>query len=177
MVGPLGPTVYSPTSGALVEQSAGGSWSVAKAFLQHWAEELERLLATCGEEVRRVGEERDRLWRELDKARKEWDLAYWAREHHILLNGASAALGSIHDGLARMPRDLLPELRQGVMQMGHLLAGHRQRVTADPGAWWEVAMDMAEPLPGHPKVLATVVAQLEVDLVGRIAEVDSEKEG
>ncbi|KAG5333663.1 hypothetical protein C0989_005080 [Termitomyces sp. Mn162] len=58
----------------------------------------------------------------------------WAREHRILLNGALAALGSIHDGLARMPGDLPPELGQGVMQMGHLLAGHQQRATADLGA-------------------------------------------
>ncbi|KAG5336866.1 hypothetical protein C0989_011721 [Termitomyces sp. Mn162] len=74
MAGPLGPMVYSPTSGALVEQSAEGLWSVAEAFLRRQAEELERLLATRGEEVRRVGEERDGLWRELDEARKEWDL-------------------------------------------------------------------------------------------------------
>ncbi|KAG5729764.1 hypothetical protein E4T56_gene915 [Termitomyces sp. T112] len=118
MTGPLGSMVYSLTSGALVKQSAEGSWSVAKAFLQHRVEELER-----------------------------------------------------------MPRDLPLELGQGVMQMGHLLAEHRQRATADPRAWWEVAMDVAEPLPGHPKVLAMVVAQLEVDLVGRIVEVDLEGEG
>ncbi|KAG5724408.1 hypothetical protein E4T56_gene15981 [Termitomyces sp. T112] len=247
MAGPPGPTVYSPTSGALVEQSAGGSWSITKAILQRQAEELERLLATCREEVRRVGEERDGFWRELDEAWKEWDLARrdkdiavgtateqllqlqelqacmrlleaWGEaagqqteglgmrgtqwgpsaeatqatverarrqeewlaneaalgwEHCILLDGVSAALGSIHDGLARMPGDLPPELGQGVMQMGRLLAGHRQRATADPGAWWEVVVDMAEPLPGHPEVLVMVVAQLKVDLVGRIAEVDS----
>ncbi|KNZ73586.1 hypothetical protein J132_01395 [Termitomyces sp. J132] len=101
----------------------------------------------------------------------------WAREHHILLNGASAALGSIHDGLARMPRDLPPELGQGVMQMGRLLAGHWQRATADPGAWWEIAMDVGEPLPGQPEVLAAVVAQLEVFMVGRAAGLGSEEEG
>ncbi|KAG5730302.1 hypothetical protein E4T56_gene10550 [Termitomyces sp. T112] len=75
MVGPLGPMVYSLTSGALVEQSVGGSWLVAKAFLWCQVEELKRLLATCGEEVHRVREERDELWRELDEAQKEWDLA------------------------------------------------------------------------------------------------------
>ncbi|KAG5729588.1 hypothetical protein E4T56_gene5175 [Termitomyces sp. T112] len=80
MVGPPGPTVYSPTSGALVEQSAGGSWVIAKAFLRRWAEELERLLATHREEVHRVGEERDGLRRELDEARKEWDLAHRDKE-------------------------------------------------------------------------------------------------
>ncbi|KAG5734847.1 hypothetical protein E4T56_gene644 [Termitomyces sp. T112] len=76
MAGPPSPTVYSPTSGALVEQSAGESWSIAKALLQRRAEELERLLATCREEIHRVGEERDGFWRELDKARKERDLAH-----------------------------------------------------------------------------------------------------
>ncbi|KAG5348866.1 hypothetical protein C0989_007639 [Termitomyces sp. Mn162] len=101
----------------------------------------------------------------------------WAWEHCILLNGASAALGSIHDGLARMPGDLPPELGQGVTQMGRLLAGHRQRAMADPGAWWEVATDVGEPLPGQPKVLAAVVAQLEVVMVGRVAGLGSEEEG
>ncbi|KNZ79170.1 hypothetical protein J132_00230 [Termitomyces sp. J132] len=101
---------------------------------------------------------------------------YWAREHRILLDGASAVLGSIHDGLARMPGDLPPELGQGVMQMGHLLAGHQRRATADPGAWWEMATDVGEPLPGQPEVLAVVVAQLEVFMVGRVAGLGSEEE-
>ncbi|KNZ73133.1 hypothetical protein J132_01045 [Termitomyces sp. J132] len=61
MAGPPSPTVYSLTSGALVEQSAGESWSIAEALLRCQAEELERLLATCGEE-------RDGLQRKLDKA-------------------------------------------------------------------------------------------------------------
>ncbi|KAG5725244.1 hypothetical protein E4T56_gene12710 [Termitomyces sp. T112] len=87
MAGPPGPTVYSPTSGALVEQSVGGSWLVAEAFLQCQAEELERLLVICGEEVHRVGEERDRLWRELDEARKEWDLAH--RDKDIAMGTAT----------------------------------------------------------------------------------------
>ncbi|KNZ82262.1 hypothetical protein J132_03776 [Termitomyces sp. J132] len=100
----------------------------------------------------------------------------WAREHRILLNGALAALGSIHDGLARMPGDLLPELGQGVTQMGHLLAGHRRRATADPKAWWEMATDMGELLPRQPKVLAMVVAQLEVFMVGRVAGLGLEEE-
>ncbi|KAG5730733.1 hypothetical protein E4T56_gene3441 [Termitomyces sp. T112] len=102
-------------------------------------------------------------------------ISCWARKHHILLDRASAALGSIHNGLARMPGDLLPELGQGVMQMGHLLVGHWWRATADSRAWWEVAMDVGELLPGQPKVLVTVVVQLEVVMVGRVAEVESEK--
>ncbi|KAG5719728.1 hypothetical protein E4T56_gene18517 [Termitomyces sp. T112] len=101
----------------------------------------------------------------------------WAKEHRILLNGASAALGSIHDGLARMPGDLLPELGQGVTQMTRLLAGHQRRATADPGAWWEMATDVGKPLPGQPEVLAVVVAQLEVFMVGRVAGLGSEEEG
>ncbi|KAG5718809.1 hypothetical protein E4T56_gene2703 [Termitomyces sp. T112] len=59
MVGPPSPTVYSPTSETLVEPSVGGSWSIIEAFLWCQAEELERLLAAHGEEVHRVGEERD----------------------------------------------------------------------------------------------------------------------
>ncbi|KAG5729768.1 hypothetical protein E4T56_gene909 [Termitomyces sp. T112] len=97
-------------------------------------------------------------------------------EHRILLNRASAALGSIHDGLARMPGDLPLELGQGVTQMGRLLAEHWQRVTADPGAWWEMATDVGEPLPGQPEVLATVVVQLEVFMVGRVAGLGLEEE-
>ncbi|KAG5349090.1 hypothetical protein C0989_006073, partial [Termitomyces sp. Mn162] len=100
----------------------------------------------------------------------------WAREHRILLDRASAALGSIHDGLARMPGDLPPELGQGVTQMGCLLAGHWRRATADPGAWWEIATDVGEPLPGQPEVLAAVVAQLEVFMVGRVAGLGLEEE-
>ncbi|KAG5331599.1 hypothetical protein C0989_008005, partial [Termitomyces sp. Mn162] len=130
-------------------------------------------------EVRAAAE---RAWR-----REEWlaneaalgrrGVLHWAREHRILLDGASAALGSIHDGLARMPGDLPPELGQGVTQMGRLLAGHRRRATADPGAWWEIATDVGEPLPGQPEVLAAVVAQLEVFMVGRVAGLGSEEEG
>ncbi|KNZ74402.1 hypothetical protein J132_06914 [Termitomyces sp. J132] len=101
----------------------------------------------------------------------------WAREHRILLDRVSAVLGSIHDGLARMPGDLPPELGQGVTQMGRLLAGHRWRATVDPGAWWEMAMDMGEPLPRQPEVLAAVVAQLEVFMVGRVVGLGSEEEG
>ncbi|KAG5336696.1 hypothetical protein C0989_012081 [Termitomyces sp. Mn162] len=35
----------------------------------------------------------------------------------------------------------------------------------DSRAWWEVVMDMGEPLPEHPDVLVIVVAQLEVDML------------
>ncbi|KAG5334794.1 hypothetical protein C0989_003068, partial [Termitomyces sp. Mn162] len=279
MGGPPGSTVYSPTSGAPIEQSADRSWSVAEAYLRHWVESLERLLVVHEEEIQGVREERDGARQELDGVRREWDLARkdkdiavgtaverlsclqelevrtvhlqawaeavevvtqqaggsgvqetqqgsstgevqaaaerawqreewlaneaasgqqgvlrewfphflllsadsgstdWAREHRILLDGASAVLGSIHDGLARMPRDLPPELGQGVTQMGRLLAGHRRRVMADPRAWWEIAMDMGEPLPGQPEVLAAVVAQLEVFMVGRAVGLGSEEEG
>ncbi|KAG5348509.1 hypothetical protein C0989_010257 [Termitomyces sp. Mn162] len=279
MGGPPGSAVYSPTSGAPVEQSADRSWSVAEAYLRRWVEGLEWLLVAREEEIQGVREERDGAQRELDGVRRERDLAWkdkdvaigtaaerlsclqelevqtvhlqaraeavevatqqaggsgvretqqgssagevwaaaerarrreewlaneaasgrrgvlrewfprflllsadsgstdWAQEHRILLDGASAALGSIHDGLARMPGDLPPELGQGVTQMGHLLAGHWRRATADPGAWWEVATDVGEPLPGQPEVLAAVVAQLEVVMVGRVAGLGSEEEG
>ncbi|KAG5725266.1 hypothetical protein E4T56_gene12723 [Termitomyces sp. T112] len=115
-------------------------------------------------------------WLASEVALGQRGVLYWAREHCILLNGALAALGSIHDGLARMPGDLLPELGQGVTQMGHLLAGHRRRATADPKAWWEMATDVGELLPRQPEVLATVVAQLEVFMVGRVAGLGLEEE-
>ncbi|KAG5338288.1 hypothetical protein C0989_007710 [Termitomyces sp. Mn162] len=75
MVGLLGLTVYSPTSGALVEQPMGGSWLATEAFLQHWMEGLEWLLAIC-KEAQRIGEERDRVQREWDEARKERDVVW-----------------------------------------------------------------------------------------------------
>ncbi|KAG5719026.1 hypothetical protein E4T56_gene20412 [Termitomyces sp. T112] len=262
MGGPPGSVVYSPTSGAPVEQSADRSWSVAEAYLWRRVESLERLLVACEEEIQGVWEERDRARQELDGVQREQDLAqkdkdvavrtaverlsclqelevqtvhlqvqveaaevatqqaggsgvqetqqgsragevqaaaerargqeewlaneaalgwqgvlYWAREHCILLNGALAVLGSIHDGLARMPGDLPLKLSQGVMQMGRLLAGHWRRATADPRAWWEMATDMGELLPEQPKVLAAVVAQLEVFMVGRVVGLGSEEEG
>ncbi|KAG5348773.1 hypothetical protein C0989_008330, partial [Termitomyces sp. Mn162] len=279
MGGPPGSAVYSPMSGAPVEQSADRLWSVAEAYLRRRVEGLERLLVACEEEIQGVREERDGARWELDGVQRERDLAQkdkdvavgtaaerlshlqelevrtvhlqaqaeaaevatqqaggsgvretqqgssagevraaaerarrwedwlankaasgrrgvlcewfprflllsadsgstdWAREHCILLDRVSAALGSIHDGLVRMPRDLPPELGQGVTQMGRLLAGHQWRATADPGAWWEVATDVGEPLPGQPEVLAAVVAQLEVFMVGRVVGLGSEEEG
>ncbi|KNZ77491.1 hypothetical protein J132_05286 [Termitomyces sp. J132] len=243
MGGPPGSAVYSPTSGAPVEQSADRSWSVAEAYLRRRVEGLERLLVVCEEEIQgdlarkdkdvAVGTAAERLscLQELEvrtvhlqaqveaaevatqqaggsgvretqqdsgagevraaaeraRRREEWlaneaasgrrGVLHWAREHRILLDGASAALGSIHDGLARMPGDLPPELGQGVTQMGRLLAGHQRRATADPGAWWEIATDVGELLPGQPEVLAVVVAQLEVFIVGRVAGLGSEEEG
>ncbi|KAG5732691.1 hypothetical protein E4T56_gene16817 [Termitomyces sp. T112] len=257
MGGPPGSVVYSPTSRAPIEQSAGRLWSVAEAYLWRRVEALEWLLVARKKEVQgdkdvTVGtavEQLSRLqelevwtvhlqaqvqvaevamqqtggsgaretqqgssagevqaaaervwWQEEWLANEvasgwrgvlhEWFPHFlspklstdsisidWAREHHILLDGASAALGSIHDGLVRMPGDLLPELGQGVTQMGRLLAGHWWRAIADPGAWWEMATDMGEPLPGQPEVLAIVVAQLEVFMVGRVAGFGSEGEG
>ncbi|KAG5716112.1 hypothetical protein E4T56_gene10871 [Termitomyces sp. T112] len=242
MGGPPGSAVYSPTSGAPIEQSADRSWSVAEAFLQCWVESLERLLVAHEEEVQGgtgLGAEGqghchgdchgvivssagvggvDSAFAGAGRGGRGGDAAggrlggvggsagfqhwgspggsgegaavggmacqrgglgparNWAREHRILLNRASAALGSIHDGLARMPGDLPLELGQGVTQMGHLLAGHWWRATADPRAWWEMATDMGELLPGQPKVLATVVAQLEVFMVGRVAGLGLEEE-
>ncbi|KAG5348829.1 hypothetical protein C0989_007888, partial [Termitomyces sp. Mn162] len=75
MAGPPSPMVYSLISGALVRQSAEGLWLAAKAFLQHWVEELERL-ATLGEEACRMGEERNGFQKELDGAQRERDLAH-----------------------------------------------------------------------------------------------------
>ncbi|KNZ74452.1 hypothetical protein J132_06912 [Termitomyces sp. J132] len=243
MGGPPGSAVYSPTSGAPVEQSADRLWLVAEAYLRHWVESLERLLVACKEEIQGVWEERDGARRELDRVQRERDLVrkdkditvgtaaerlshlqelevwtvhlqawvevaevatqqaggsgvretqqgssaggvraaaervrrrekwlankaasgwqgvlHWAREHCILLDKVSAALGSIHDG-------------------GYADGASVGRASADPGAWWEMATDMGEPLPGQPEVLAVVVAQLEVFMVGRVAGLGLEEEG
>ncbi|KAG5349071.1 hypothetical protein C0989_006193, partial [Termitomyces sp. Mn162] len=75
MEGPLGSVVYSPTSGAPVEQSADGSWSVMEAYLQRRVEGLEQLLVACEEEIQGVREERDGARQELDRVQRERDLA------------------------------------------------------------------------------------------------------
>ncbi|KAG5349567.1 hypothetical protein C0989_003067 [Termitomyces sp. Mn162] len=105
---------------------------------------------------------------EAERARAESHLD-WVQQHCILLlDGASAAYASMQDGLAQMPRELPSELEQGFCQMGQLLVRHWQRSAADPGAWWKVATDVGEPLPRQPEVLAIVVTQMEVDLVGGV---------
>ncbi|KAG5727487.1 hypothetical protein E4T56_gene12004 [Termitomyces sp. T112] len=163
---------------------------VRMVHLQAWVEAAEVVMQQAGGsgvrenqqgssagEVRAVAE-RAQQWEEwlANKAASGWQGVLHEWEHCILLDGVSAALGSIHDGLARMPGDLPPELGQGVMQMGHLLAGHRQRATADSRAWWEMATDVGEPLPRQPEVLVMVVAQLEVFMVGRVAGLGLEEE-
>ncbi|KNZ71337.1 hypothetical protein J132_00018 [Termitomyces sp. J132] len=75
MGGPPGSVVYSPTSGAPVEQSTDRSWSVVEAYLRHRVEGLERLLVAREEEIQGVQEERDGAQRELDRVRRERDLA------------------------------------------------------------------------------------------------------
>ncbi|KAG5330943.1 hypothetical protein C0989_008493 [Termitomyces sp. Mn162] len=74
MGGPPGSVVYSPMSGAPVEQSADRSWSVAEAYLWRRVEGLERLLVVREEEIQGVREERDGARRELDGVRRERDL-------------------------------------------------------------------------------------------------------
>ncbi|KNZ82386.1 hypothetical protein J132_00201 [Termitomyces sp. J132] len=179
------------TVGTAVEQlSRLQELEVQTGHLQVWAEAVEVVMQQAGgsgawetQQGFSAGEVQaavERAWWQeewlANEAASGWrGVFYWAREHCILLDRASAALGSIHDGLARMPGDLPPELGQGVMQMGHLLAGHQQRATADPGAWWEMATDVGEPLPRQPEVLATVVAQWEVFMVGRVVGLGSEE--
>ncbi|KAG5348895.1 hypothetical protein C0989_007365, partial [Termitomyces sp. Mn162] len=143
---------------------------VRTVHLQAWAETAEGAMQQAGgsgAQETQQGSSTGEVW-VVGGILGRRGVLHWAREHRILLDGASAALGSIHDGLSRMPGDLPLELGQGVMQMGHLLAGHWWRVTADPGAWWEMAMDVGELLPRQPEVLATVVVQLEVFMVGRV---------
>ncbi|KAG5718031.1 hypothetical protein E4T56_gene14684 [Termitomyces sp. T112] len=174
MGGPPGSAVYSPTSGAPVEQSllvtceeeVQGVWEerdrarweldgvqrerdlawkdkditvgtaverlshlqeleVWTVHLQVWAEAAEVAMQQTGGSGARetqqgssagevqVAAERARWWEEWlanEAASGRWGGLYWAREHCILLDGVSAVLGSIHDGLARMPGDLPPEL-------------------------------------------------------------------
>ncbi|KAG5721966.1 hypothetical protein E4T56_gene18483 [Termitomyces sp. T112] len=150
----------------VVMQQAGGSGA--------WENQQGSSAGEVRAAVERARQQEEWLANKVASGRR--GVLYWAREHCILLNGALAALESIHDGLVRMPRDLLPELGQEVMQMGHLLAGHRWRATADPRAWWEMVTDMGELLPGQPEVLAMVVAQLEVFMVGRVAGLGLEEE-
>ncbi|KNZ77045.1 hypothetical protein J132_07706 [Termitomyces sp. J132] len=183
------------TIGTAAEQlSCLQELEVRTVHLQAWVEAAEvatQQAGGSGVQETQQGSSTEEVWAAVERAqrREEWlaneaalsradsGSTDWAREHRILLDGASAALGSIHDGLGRMPGDLPPELGQGVTQMGCLLAGHRWRATADPGAWWEMATDMEEPLPRQPEVLAVVVAQLEVFMVGRVVGLGSEEEG
>ncbi|KAG5348854.1 hypothetical protein C0989_007727 [Termitomyces sp. Mn162] len=93
MGGPPGSAVYSPTSGAPVEQSMDRSWSVAEAFLWRRVESLEWLLVACEEEVQGVWEERDGARRELDRFQREWDLARKDKD---------IAVGTAAEGLSRL---------------------------------------------------------------------------
>ncbi|KNZ76881.1 hypothetical protein J132_07067 [Termitomyces sp. J132] len=95
MGGPPGSMVYSPTSGAPVEQSADRSWSVAEAFLRHWVESLEQLLVAHEEEVQGVWEERDRARRELDGVRRERDLA--RKDKDIAVGTATERLSCLQE--------------------------------------------------------------------------------
>ncbi|KNZ73427.1 hypothetical protein J132_03949 [Termitomyces sp. J132] len=142
LVGPPGPTVYSPTSGTLVEPSVGGSWSIVKAFLQRQAEELESLLATCGEEVRRVGEERDGFWRKLDEAWKERDLA--CRDKDIAMGTTTEQLSQLQELRARMrpleAQAQAAEQRSEGLGMRGTQRGPSAEVTqamAERAQWWE----------------------------------------
>ncbi|KAG5332139.1 hypothetical protein C0989_007152 [Termitomyces sp. Mn162] len=150
MAGPLGPTVYSPTSGALVEQSAGGSWLVAKAFLWRQAEELERLLATHEEEVRRVGEERDGLQRKLDEAQKEWDLA--RRDKGITVGTTTEQLSQLQELRACMRL-----LEAQAEAAGQRLEGSGMRGTQQ-GSSAEVTRAMAERVQWREEWLANEAA-------------------
>ncbi|KAG5333583.1 hypothetical protein C0989_005388, partial [Termitomyces sp. Mn162] len=93
MGGPPGSAVYSPTSGAPVEQSADRSWSVAEAYLRCRVEGLERLLVACEEEIQGVWEERDGARWELDGVRRERDLAWKDKD---------VAIGTAMERLSRL---------------------------------------------------------------------------
>ncbi|KAG5348877.1 hypothetical protein C0989_007564 [Termitomyces sp. Mn162] len=95
MGGPPGSAVYSPTSGAPIEQSADRSWSVAEAYLQRQVESLEQLLITCKEEVQGVREERDGAQWELDGVQRERDLAW--KDKDVAMGTAAEQLSCLQE--------------------------------------------------------------------------------
>ncbi|KAG5331593.1 hypothetical protein C0989_007858, partial [Termitomyces sp. Mn162] len=95
MGGPPGSAVYSPTSGAPIEQFADGSWSVAEAYLWRRVEGLERLLVACEEEIQGVREERDGARWELDGVRREWDLAW--KDKDVAVGTATERLSCLQE--------------------------------------------------------------------------------
>ncbi|KAG5331572.1 hypothetical protein C0989_007975, partial [Termitomyces sp. Mn162] len=95
MGGPPGSAVYSPTSGAPIEQSADRSWSVAEAYLRCWVEGLERLLVTREEEIQGVWEERDGAQQELDGVRRERDLV--RKDKDVTIGTAAERLSCLQE--------------------------------------------------------------------------------
>ncbi|KAG5719765.1 hypothetical protein E4T56_gene18547 [Termitomyces sp. T112] len=169
----------------------GGGASTSKGGLRRMQVALERVPEVQGlrehltqQEVQPMEEveewemapEGGLLWAELEVARQREDwlaneaasgragVLCWVQEHQVLLDGASAAFALIQDGLAQMPVGQPPELQQGMVRVGRLLAGHQWHNAVAPGSWWEVAADMREALPGLVEVLAVVRAQMEIDM-------------
>ncbi|KAG5348868.1 hypothetical protein C0989_007624, partial [Termitomyces sp. Mn162] len=95
MGGPPGSAVYSPTSGAPVEQSADRLWLVAEAYLRCQVESLERLLVARKEEVQGVWEERDGAQRKLDGVRRERDLA--RKDKDVAIGTAAERLSCLQE--------------------------------------------------------------------------------
>ncbi|KAG5728484.1 hypothetical protein E4T56_gene19561 [Termitomyces sp. T112] len=134
--------------------------------------------ASVGEEVeeRGMAPEGGSLQAELEEVRRREDwlvnkaalgrtgILRWVWEHQVLLDGASVAFASIQDGLVQVSMDHPPELQQGIVRVGRLLAEHWQHNAVAPRSWWEVAVDVEEALPGLAEVLVVVWAQMEVDL-------------
>ncbi|KAG5732236.1 hypothetical protein E4T56_gene11475 [Termitomyces sp. T112] len=156
--------------GAGVEHlSAGGTRPMEEA--EEWEMALEGGLLQVELEVARWRED----WLANEAASGHMGILCWVREHWVLLDGASVVFASIQDGLAQMPVGQPPELQQGMVRVGRLLAGHRQHNAVAPGLWWEVAVDAGEALPGLAEVLAVVQAQMEVDLGVGMAGVPGEE--
>ncbi|KAG5348673.1 hypothetical protein C0989_009028, partial [Termitomyces sp. Mn162] len=95
MGGPPGSAVYSPTSGAPVEQSADRSWSVAEAYLRRQVEGLEWLLVAGEEEIQGVWEERDGARWELDGVWRERDLAW--KDKDVAVGTAAERLSRLQE--------------------------------------------------------------------------------
>ncbi|KAG5350006.1 hypothetical protein C0989_000743 [Termitomyces sp. Mn162] len=100
MAGPPGPVVYSPISGAPIEQSTGELWSATEAFLQHQVEGLEKLLATHKEEICRIGEDWDTMQREWDEAQRKQNEAQ--RDRNIAQRDQDLAIGTVLEWLVQL---------------------------------------------------------------------------
>ncbi|KAG5348704.1 hypothetical protein C0989_008842, partial [Termitomyces sp. Mn162] len=100
MGGPPGSAVYSPTSGAPIEQSTDRSWLVAEAYLRHQVESLEWLLVAHEEEIQGVWEERDGARQELDGVQRERDLA--RKDKDVAIGTATEQLSRLQELEVRM---------------------------------------------------------------------------
>ncbi|KAG6894837.1 hypothetical protein C0993_010608, partial [Termitomyces sp. T159_Od127] len=108
---------------------------------------------------------RRRDWALREAASSRGGVLRWAREHRLLLDGASAAHALLREGVGRMPFNLPAELDIGLAQLDILLAGHRRRNAIAPGSWLDVAVDTGEGLPVREDHLAALATQMETAML------------